>query len=75
MAERDDKGRFVKGNAIARQGGRASRAALSPERRSAIARLGLEAVAAELGLTPEQAAKWLSERGIAALRRMRAEGG
>ncbi len=57
MAERDAKGRFVKGNATSAAGGRARVARQTPAERAQIARLGLEAVALELGLTPEEAAQ------------------
>ena len=69
MAERDAKGRFVAGNTSSGKGGRMRAARQTPAERAALARSGLEAVAAELGCTPEEAAKWLSERGTAALRR------
>lgn len=41
---RNCKGQFVPGNSIARKGGKARARALKPERRSAIARMGWDAM-------------------------------
>jgi hypothetical protein len=69
MPERDERGRFVAGNTTSANGGRARAARLTKAELATIARSGLEAVARELGVSPEDAARILSERGIAALRR------
>lgn len=71
MAERDAKGRFIKGSAatFGRRGGLARIAKLSPEERAELARSGLQALADRYFDGDAVAAqRWLSERGLAALR-------
>ncbi len=66
MAERDEKGRFIKGSAAAfgARGGRARAARLTPEERVELARLGLQAVADRyFGGDVIAAQAWLAVRG------------
>ena len=60
MTGRDERGRFVAGHPFARLGGLARAAALTPERRSEIARLGFAALTAQrFGGRRRKCAAWL----------------
>ena len=48
--DRDQQGRFLPGNRLAAQGGRARAARLSPQRRREIASLGAQAAIAKYGV-------------------------
>jgi hypothetical protein len=77
MAERDERGRFVKGGGGGAAGGRARAAKLSAEERSRIAAMGLQAIAdRDFEGDVEAAQRWLaSQGGQAVARKKRAAGG
>lgn len=63
--DRDERGRFVLGNAMASVGGRARAAKLSPEQRSAIALMGFWGlVNKRFDGNKERALFWLSKVGF-----------
>lgn len=63
-AQRDAYGRFVKGNAIAKRGGHARAAALSPRRRRKIAKQGWRGLVKRRFAGDERAAKaWVGAVG------------
>ena len=64
MTGRDARGRFTTGNLLASSGGLARAAALTPERRSAIARAGwLALVDRRFAGDAQRAAAWLGALG------------
>jgi hypothetical protein len=64
VTERDEKGRFVAGNQVARVGGRVRAARLTPDRRREIARAGWDALVKQRFDGDEEAARhWLGKLG------------
>jgi hypothetical protein len=64
MTQRDERGRFIRGNQIARAGGRARAERLTPERRREIARAGWEGfVNQRFGGDADAARRWFAELG------------
>lgn len=65
MPDRDQRGRFAKGNSLAAQGGQARAQKLSPQQRSQIAAKGFQTMVERHFDGDRQKAKaWLTARGL-----------